>query len=212
MPSDLAPISTTTCLSVSFSTVPLMTRSSLTASSASVVKVSSAEAKSSAPAEAAGFFFGCGCGNDGILFSSGRGHGWFLIPGLREFELAPFPAFQILRAPDLRWKPLSVQLIAETELAESGVAGGACRRTRSCPLRYLALLRMRGGCGCFTDCRIESKVVVGSTWRVNLNNPSCRTTKQPASKGNSSSITTASEQCQTRTQVFTRIQSWLCRS
>jgi hypothetical protein len=35
---------------VSFSTVPLMTRSSLTASSASVVKVSSAEAKSSVAA------------------------------------------------------------------------------------------------------------------------------------------------------------------
>ena len=47
MPSDFAPISTTTCVAVSFSTVPLMTRSSLTASSASVVKVSSAEAKSS---------------------------------------------------------------------------------------------------------------------------------------------------------------------
>src|SRR5579864_5796940 len=47
MPSDLAPISTTTCVAVSLSTVPLMTRSSLTASSASVVKVSSAAAKSS---------------------------------------------------------------------------------------------------------------------------------------------------------------------
>src|SRR5271157_1554809 len=48
MPSDLAPISTTTCVAVNFSTVPLMTRSSLTASSVSVVKVSSAVAKSSA--------------------------------------------------------------------------------------------------------------------------------------------------------------------
>ena len=47
MPSDLAPISTTTWVAVSFSTVPLMTRSSLTASSASVVKFSSTEAKSS---------------------------------------------------------------------------------------------------------------------------------------------------------------------
>src|SRR5579863_5319818 len=47
MPSDFAPMSTTTCVPVSLSTVPLMTRSSLTASSASVVKVSSTEAKSS---------------------------------------------------------------------------------------------------------------------------------------------------------------------
>src|SRR4029077_112804 len=47
MPSDLAPISTPTCVPVSLSTVPLITRSSLTASSASVVKVSSAAAKSS---------------------------------------------------------------------------------------------------------------------------------------------------------------------
>src|SRR6266436_10345116 len=48
IPSDLAPISTTTWVAVIFSTVPLMTLSSRAASSLSVVKLSSAEAKSSA--------------------------------------------------------------------------------------------------------------------------------------------------------------------
>src|ERR1700751_4630103 len=39
--------------------------------------------------------------------------------------------------------------------------------------------QVRVGCGCLADCRNGSKVVVGSTWRLNLNNPSVRTTKQP---------------------------------
>src|ERR1700739_2436550 len=39
--------------------------------------------------------------------------------------------------------------------------------------------QVRDGCGCLADCRNGSKVVVGSTWRLNLNNPSVRTTKQP---------------------------------
>src|SRR5262249_27443940 len=57
--------------------------------------------------------------------------------------------------------------------------GRCCRRTKSYPLRYLALLRVRGECEGFTDCLDGSKVVVGSTWRLNLNNPSVRTTKHP---------------------------------
>ena len=47
MPSDLAPMSTTTWVAVSFSTVPLITMSSPAASSLSVVKLSRAAAKSS---------------------------------------------------------------------------------------------------------------------------------------------------------------------
>src|SRR5215470_1486986 len=47
MPSDLAPISTTTWVGVIFRTVPLSTLSSVTASSLSVVKLSRAAAKSS---------------------------------------------------------------------------------------------------------------------------------------------------------------------
>jgi ATP adenylyltransferase len=44
-------------------------------------------------------------------------------------------------------------------------------------------------------------VVVGSPWRVSFNNPSCRTYyKEPASNGNSSTITTVREQCQTQTR------------
>ena len=40
--------------------------------------------------------------------------------------------------------------------------------------------------------------MVGSPWRVSLDNPSCRTFyKEPASNGNSSTITTVREQCQT---------------
>src|ERR1700756_2439799 len=39
--------------------------------------------------------------------------------------------------------------------------------------------QVRDGCGCLADCRNGSKVVVGSTWRLNLNNPSVRPTKQP---------------------------------
>ncbi len=42
-------------------------------------------------------------------------------------------------------------------------------------------------------------VVVGPPWRVSLDNPSCRTFyKEPASNGNSSTITTVREQCQTQ--------------
>ena len=41
-------------------------------------------------------------------------------------------------------------------------------------------------------------VVVGPPWRVSLDNPSCRTFyKEPASNGNSSTIATVREQCQT---------------
>src|ERR1700758_5718850 len=58
--------------------------------------------------------------------------------------------------------------------------------------------QVRDGCGCLADCRNGSKVVVGSTWRLNLNNPSVRTTKlNPRPIGNPSSVATASEQCQT---------------
>jgi ATP adenylyltransferase len=42
-------------------------------------------------------------------------------------------------------------------------------------------------------------VVVGPPWRVSFNNPSCRTYyKEPASNGNSSTIATVREQCQTQ--------------
>ena len=41
--------------------------------------------------------------------------------------------------------------------------------------------------------------MVGPPWRVSLDNPSCRTfNKEPASNGNSSTITTVREQCQTQ--------------
>src|SRR6202012_1710271 len=65
------------------------------------------------------------------------------------------------------------------------------RRTRSC--------LSGGGCGaCVADCWTSRLVVVGPPWRVSLDNPSCRTFyKEPASNGNSSTITTVREQCQT---------------
>src|SRR5215472_1725440 len=55
------------------------------------------------------------------------------------------------------------------------------------------------GCGtCAADCWTSRLVVVGSPWRVSLDNPSCRTFyKEPASNGNSSTIATVREQCQT---------------
>ena len=41
--------------------------------------------------------------------------------------------------------------------------------------------------------------MVGPPWRVSLDNPSCRTFyREPASNGNSSTIATAREQCQTQ--------------
>jgi ATP adenylyltransferase len=47
--------------------------------------------------------------------------------------------------------------------------------------------------------------VVGSPWRVSLDNPSCRTFyKEPASNGNSSTITIVREQCQT--QIWRRLR------
>src|SRR3954471_14036693 len=62
------------------------------------------------------------------------------------------------------------------------------------------------GCGtCFRDCWTSRLVVVGPPWRVSLDNPSCRTfNKEPASNGNSSTITTVREQCQT--QIWRRLQ------
>src|ERR1700733_215476 len=56
------------------------------------------------------------------------------------------------------------------------------------------------GCGaCVADCWMSRLVVVGPPWRVSLDNPSCRTyNREPASNGNSSTITTAREQCQTQ--------------
>jgi hypothetical protein len=56
------------------------------------------------------------------------------------------------------------------------------------------------GCGaCVADCWMSRLVVVGPPWRVSLDNPSCRTfNKEPASNGNSSTITTVREQCQTQ--------------
>ena len=48
-------------------------------------------------------------------------------------------------------------------------------------------------------------VVVGPPWRVSFNNPSCRTFyKEPASNGNSSTIATVREQCQT--EIRRRLQ------
>ncbi len=62
------------------------------------------------------------------------------------------------------------------------------------------------GCGtCLSDCWTSRLVVVGPPWRVSLDNPSCRTFyKEPASNGNTSTITTAREQCQT--QIPRRLQ------
>ena len=56
------------------------------------------------------------------------------------------------------------------------------------------------GCGaCVADCWMSRLVVVGPPWRVSLDNPSCRTfNREPASNGNSSTIATAREQCQTQ--------------
>ena len=56
------------------------------------------------------------------------------------------------------------------------------------------------GCGaCVADCWTSRLVVVGPPWRVSLDNPSCRTFyREPASNGNSSTIATAREQCQTQ--------------
>src|SRR5579864_1688076 len=58
------------------------------------------------------------------------------------------------------------------------------------------------GCGaCSADCWMSRLVVVGPPWRVSFDNPSCRTFyKEPASNGNSSTIATTREQCQTQIQ------------
>src|SRR5215469_12705914 len=55
------------------------------------------------------------------------------------------------------------------------------------------------GCGtCAADCWTSRLVVVGSPWRVNSDNPSCRTFyKEPASNGNFSTIAIAFGHCQT---------------
>jgi len=44
---------------------------------------------------------------------------------------------------------------------------------------------------------------VGLPWRADLNNTSGRTNSEPASKGNTSTIATASKQCQTKSdEIF----------
>src|ERR1700741_51161 len=68
-------------------------------------------------------------------------------------------------------------LTAETELAEFESRTVLSSYTVMVS-RYLARLRCGTDAGA-TDCRNGSKVVVGSAWRLNLNNPSVRTTKQP---------------------------------
>ena len=172
MPSDLAPISTTTWVAVSFSTVPLMTWSSLAASSASVVKLSRAEAKSSvgracSSAESAVRHGQTGCGS-GECCLGRAGSGFSVDNGWRSKTRNPG-------------------------------CGRLFRRARLMASLGFSRTRVRGRCGRLADGWRESKVVLGPPWRTDWNNPSGRTSlRKPASKGNSSTIATASEQCQTQ--------------
>src|SRR3984885_9347669 len=69
---------------------------------------------------------------------------------------------------------------------------------------HASLLKPRTRCGedagsASRTAGVSRLVVVGSPWRVSLDNPSCRTFLQkPASKGNSSTIATPRKQCQTQ--------------
>ncbi len=149
-----------------------MTRSSLTASSASVVKVSSTEAKSSAAADlssAAG----------GGVWAGSSGGGCLGRLGLVLFCRSRFS-------------------FSHDGGGGFGVVGGGLVEQG-----YASLVT---GCGaCFADCWTSRLVVVGPPWRVSLDNPSCRTfNREPASNGNSSTIATAREQCQT--QIWRMLQ------
>src|ERR1700732_2919183 len=82
------------------------------------------------------------------------------------------------------------------------------------------LLKPRTRCGedagpAWRTAGVSRLVVVGSPWRVSLDNPSCRTFLQkPASKGNSSTIATPHKQCQTQilreALSLRRLNSYLC--
>ena len=176
MPSDLAPISTTTWVAVIFSTVPLMTLSSLAASSASVVKLSSAEAKSSV---AEGVFVQ-------ILGSRGRVCAdWCVTGGSRCLRSSP-PVDSAGRSA------------TEVEVAESRLWAVLSSGKVDGLSRFSSHVGAGTDAGRLADCWRESKVVLGPPWRTDWNNPSGRTSlSKPASKGNTSSVATASEQCQT---------------
>ncbi len=113
----------------------------------------------------------------GKIFGGGGGHGWFLFlrrswSRSRTFRLR---VRRIVRSALARCRAL---------LGDSGnrsggivvVGGGVVGQGHSLSATSHCL-----GCGtdagCLADCRNGSKVVVGSTWRLSLNNPSVRTTK-----------------------------------
>src|SRR5580704_11797179 len=184
MPSDLVPMSTTTCVEVSFSTVPLMTRSSPTASSVSVVKFSSAEAKSS---------LAC-------LSSTGAGCGASSLEAAESAVAAPVAT----GAGSCSVKLCSVEV-------SSAAVGSASVTTAVAELELWAVVSsnkvmplccashsVREDTGLVSGLLDESFGCGGLTLASELGQSQLPDVLQkPASKGNSSTIATPNKQCQT---------------
>src|SRR5215468_8800668 len=114
-----------------------------------------------------------GCGE---IVGGGGGHGWFLF--LRRCRRRRRILLRIRRTVIRALAGCRV-LLADSRNGGGGiefVGGGVVGQGHGLSATSHCL-----GCGtdagCLADCRNGSKVVVGSTWRLSLNNPSVRTTK-----------------------------------